>query len=403
MTTNNADLTQAGADLRTHAQAPIDPDTSSAAQQRRVGDSPAHAEPQRRSALASWALFFSLLSLAASAVIGFWSIERSKRLERNAAEKVISVETDNRELKLQLKATSEQLREVAARQSLAEAKLSDALAQQGQLEKQYQEMVRSRSDAQLADIEVGLSGAAAQLQFSGNVRSALLSLQEADARLERMNQPPLLGVRRLLGKDIERLRQVQVADTTALAGKVDYLIETVPQMRLLSEPSQTRVGAQASEGVSAQSTDKPLIARIGSASERGWEGLKRELLQLFRVQKLDNTDVLLVSPEQAFFVRENIKLRLAALRAAVAARNQPEVKRESGAASAMLQKYFDSQQSGFSVAMTSLNEVGAAPVSVDLPNLNETISLIRSLRTKEILKEPEKIDKADKTAKEVKK
>ncbi len=334
--------------------------------------------------IASWSLLAALLALIGSVVVGFWSIERSKKLERIAGEKIASVENDHREMKLQLKNANDQLREVAARQSLSEAKLGDALSQQSQLEKQYQELVRSRSDAQLADIEAGIAGAAQQLQFSGNVSSALVAMQEADSRLERMNQPPLLGVRRLLGKDIERLRQVQVADTALLAGKVDFLIETLPTLRLLSEPAKT----DPNKPDAAKPAGAPLIQRLSSASEQGWAGLKRELLNLFRVQKVDSSDALLVSPEQAFFVRENLKLLLTSLRGSVVARNQVSVKRDGEAAQALLNKYFDSQQSGYSVAVSSLKEVSSAPVSVDLPNLNEILALIRTLRTKEVIKDP---------------
>jgi uroporphyrin-III C-methyltransferase len=351
---------------------------------------PASAEPRAAEGprsvgtkLASWAFFVALLATAASAAIGFWSIERSKRLERNATEKLLAVETDSRELKLQLKNATEQLREVAARQSLAEAKLSDALSQQGQLEKQYQEIVRSRSDAQLADIEASVAAAAQQLQFSGNVRSTLMSLQEVDSRLERLNQPPLLGVRRLLGKDIDRLRQVQVADTLQLASKVEGLIDSMPQLRLLSEPAQQAEPLD-KLGVETDAQKKPLIQRLTSASEQGWVGLKRELMQLFRIQKLDSADPLLVSPEQAFFVRENLKLRLNSLRGALVARNQLAVKRDSDAAAELLRKYFDSQQSGFSLAQSTLKELSTAPISVDLPNLNETLALLRTLRTKDV-------------------
>jgi uroporphyrin-III C-methyltransferase len=353
--------------------------------------------PQRSTGakLASWALVLALLSVVASALIGFWSIERSKRLERNAADKVSVVENDSRDLKFQLKAATEQLREVAARQSLAEAKLSDALSQQGQLEKQYQELVRSRSDAQLADIEVSIAGAAQQLQFSGNVRSALLAMQDADSRLERMNQPPLLGVRRLLGKDIERLRQVQVADTMVLATKVDYLIDTVPQMRLISEPARDNVQGNAvgnsGKPSSTNSTGAaPFFQRLSTASEQGWSGLKREILQLFRVQKLDSNDALLVSPEQAFFIRENLKLRLNSLRGSLMARNQAAVKRDADAAIDMLQKYFDQQHSAYLPAQNSLKELGAAPVSVELPNLNETLALVRTLRSKDVSRDASK-------------
>ncbi len=332
------------------------------------------------STLASWSLFVAIGALVLSLLASWWSIERSRKIERAAGEKMLAIESENKELRGQVKLMSEQQREIGARQALTETKLSESLTQQSQLEKQYQELARSRSDMQLADVEASIQAASQQLQWGGNVRSALLALQDADTRLERLNQPPLMGVRRLVTRDIERLRQLQGADPVALANKIDAMSESITNWRLLAEPGgRSRIDPRPSTN-----NEGPLIERMTRASQIGWSALKEELLQLFRVQKLDQPEALLVSPDQAFFVRENLKLRLNSMRLAALTRNEPVMKTDAKAALAALTAYFDPKQAAVVTAGETLKEITAAKVQIELPTLTDTLNQVRALRSKEV-------------------
>ncbi len=331
------------------------------------------------STLASWSLFVAIAALVLSLLASWWSIERSRKIERGAGEKMLSIEAENKELRAQVKQASDLQRELGARQALTETKLSESLTQQSQLEKQYQELARSRSDLQLADIESSVQAASQQLQWGGNVRTALLALQDADGRLERLNQPPLMGVRRLVTRDIEKLRQLQSADPVLLASKIDSMSESLMNWRLLAEPG----GRSRTDPRPNNNSEGPFLERMTRASEIGWSALKEELLQLFRVQKLDQPEALLVSPDQAFFVRENLKLRLNSMRLAVLTRNEQTMKTDAKAALQALTVYFDANQSSVASAIETLKEVSNSKVSVELPSLAETLNQVRSLRSKE--------------------
>lgn len=329
--------------------------------------------------IASWGMFVALASLVLSIIIAWWAIDHARSLERTAAAKLIAVETENRDLKALAKATTDQVREVAARQAISEAKLADSLNQQGALERQYQDLSRSRGDAQLIEVESSLSAAVQQIQLSGNIRGALIALQDADTRLERMNQPPLLGVRRQIAKDIDRLRQVQVADPALLTTKIDNVIEAIPKLRLVTDPNPKIQTDAAIESKMA----RPFIERMTRAGSDGWSALRSEFLQLFRVQKIDTPEALLLSPEQAFFVRENLKLRLSTLRLAVLSRNEKAARSDAQIAQAMLLQYFDNKQSQVTSAQNELRDIGQAPIAVELPSLTEAQAQIRALRTRD--------------------
>jgi uroporphyrin-III C-methyltransferase len=373
MSNSDSKLGAGAPDAMSQTEALVEQSPSTETAKRRSTD-------RRPSAVASWAMFIALIGLVASIAVGWWSIERSRKIEAATAEKIFAIDARNKELKEQLKISVDAQREQAARQSLIEAKLSEALTQQSQLEKQYQELARSRGELQLSDVEASILAASQQLQWSGNIRSALLALQDADSRLERLNQPPLLGVRRALARDVEKLKQMQTVDPLLLAAKVDLIIEGIPSWRLLSEPKGTSAPSQSANKVSEP---LPFFERMSNASARGWSALKVEIMQLFRVQKVDSAEALLLSPEQSFFVRENLRLRLSTLRLALLSRNESMAKQESLAASSILQTYFDSAQVGITTAQNNLRELQNAKIAVDLPSLIDTLNQVRALRVRD--------------------
>jgi uroporphyrin-III C-methyltransferase len=350
-------------------------------------DSIAPVKGDRRSAstiapsskLAPWSLFLAGIALLSSIAIGWWSVERTKKIEKTIGQRIVAIETDNREVRNQSKQSQEQLREMQGRQSVSESKINESAATQSQLEKQYQELSRSRGDGQLQDVENSIAAAIAQLQWSGSIRGALLALQDADNRLERMNQPPLIGVRRQIAKDMERLRLIQVADPINLTAKLDLVIESVPNLALLSDAGNNAPPPEKSAG----NPNQPFLEKMSQASVNGWTSLKTEFLHLFRVQRVDSADAILLAPEQAYFVRENLKLRLQTARLGVLARQEKMVRADIAAASEILKRFFDQKQRTVINGLAELEQVGAAPIAVELPTLAEVLAQVRALRSKE--------------------
>ena len=54
--------------------------------------------------------------------------------------------------------------------------------------------------------------ASQQLQLAGNVPSALTALQLADAKLQRLDRPQFVPLRRALSRDMDRLKAVPYVD-----------------------------------------------------------------------------------------------------------------------------------------------------------------------------------------------
>ena len=82
-------------------------------------------------------------------------------------------------------------RRVETKLNLLEAKLAESQSQQLALEALYQELTRNRDEVTLEEVEQLLLIANQQLQLASNVKAALIAMQEADARLQRIDRPQL--------------------------------------------------------------------------------------------------------------------------------------------------------------------------------------------------------------------
>ena len=95
---------------------------------------------------------------------------------------------------------AEQVREAMAvaqvKLGMLESRLAESQNQRIALEALYQELSRNRDEWAYAEIEQSLAFASQQLALAGNVKAALIALQAADTRLQRMDRPQLTALRK---------------------------------------------------------------------------------------------------------------------------------------------------------------------------------------------------------------
>ena len=127
------------------------------------------------------------------------------------------------------------LREAQAKLALLETRLSESQSQQAALEALYRELAPSRDDLALNEVEQVLLIANQQLALAGNVPAALAALQLADAKLARIDRPPLGPLRRALARDVDRLKALPFVDVTAITLKLDQAIAQVDTLPLAKD------------------------------------------------------------------------------------------------------------------------------------------------------------------------
>lgn len=264
----------------------------------------------------------------------------------------------------------ETLQALTAKVGALDARLAEAQGQQLALEAMYQELSKSRDERLLSEIEYAVTIAAQQLQLAGNVEAALIALQGADARLARTGQAQFLPIRKLINRDIERLKALPLADVPGIALKLEGVIAAIDEMPLSFE-QRTRAAAEAPA--------KPAKAAAGFWDGL-WHDLWAELKQLIRVERIEQAAPALLSPGQVFFLRENLKLRLIDARLALLQHDGRSFREDLQHARDWLTRYFDASAKPVGNAVATLNKLALADLSLELPTLSETLAGLRNFK-----------------------
>ena len=327
--------------------------------------------------LREWVAIGSML--LALAALALYVQNRMGRSERDLARRLQTIEVREQQFEQQVKLLGDTLREAQGKAAVVEAKLADTLGQQAQLRQLYEQMALSRGDAMLGDVENAVMIASQQLQLGGNVQSALLALQDADQVLSRSNQPALIGLRRHLARDIERLKAMPLNDFAAAVSKLDAVIALADQLPLVAD---INLRERAEPGViePARSGLLGLPERVARTSLQGWEGFIAEMRQLVRVQRLDQPEALLLSPDQRFFARENLRLLLLNARLNLLARNEVLFRGDIERATRAIDRWFDVNQRPVASALASMRQLQSTSLSLQMPSLAETAAAVRAAR-----------------------
>ncbi|WP_132979420.1 MULTISPECIES: uroporphyrinogen-III C-methyltransferase [unclassified Pigmentiphaga] len=268
--------------------------------------------------------------------------------------------------------------------AVLESKVLESQSQQAALEQLYQELSRGEDEWTLIEVEQALSIAAQQLQLAGNVQNSIAALQVADARLARADRPQFTAVRRAIAQDLERLRGLPSVDVSGLVVKIDQLIGLLDRLPLLAsvQPAHEADGQPApaaAETAQAPAGDAPWWQRATAWWRPLRDGFLGDMRDLIRIRRIDKPDALLVSPEQGAMVRENLKLRLLNARLALLSRQEHAWRADLDAVGQALPAYFDANAPLTRNAQTLLRQIRETDISIELPNLNDSLAAVRSV------------------------
>jgi uroporphyrin-3 C-methyltransferase len=313
----------------------------------------------------------TLIALAALALSAWqWHETRtqSDALRQDFAKRLAALDTLAKESRVIAEQSRETAVQMHVRIGVLENRLAESQSQQIALEAMYQELTRGRDEWTDAEIEQSLLIANQQLQLAGNVKAALIALQNVDMRLQRMDRPRLTPLRKMINHDIERLKALPHVDTVGIGVRLDNLIAAVDGLPLAMEmrpESRPAVGAEKPEG---------------PAWRRYFSEIWHDVRDLVRIRRMDKPDLPLLTPAQSFFLRENLKLRLLAARLALLARNDASYRADLKAAREWLERYYDTGNSAVIQAVSALRSLQAAEISIEVPDISATLDALRNLR-----------------------
>jgi uroporphyrin-3 C-methyltransferase len=289
-------------------------------------------------------------------------------LQEQLAKRLSAFETRNNESRILAGQAQESMRELQVKVGVLEQKLAESQNQQVALEAMYQELAKGRDEASLAEIEQLVFSASQQLQIAGNVKAALISLESAESRLQHIDKPQFLSLRKVITKDIERLQASPSVDVPGISLRIDELIDEIGQLPLLPGKPGTEP--------SAEKQPLEVSAWWKRFAVEAWS----DFTQLVRVQNMEKPQLPLLAPDQAYYARENLKLRLLSARLALLARDEESYKHDLRSAQEWLKRYFDEKDKTVKSAATQLQQLSESPVRVDLPEISASLNAVRNFR-----------------------
>ncbi|MDP3522068.1 MAG: uroporphyrinogen-III C-methyltransferase [Hydrogenophaga sp.] len=331
----------------------------------------------------------ALVALLMSGILWQKLEQTQKELARQSAESA----SDAKDARSTATETESQFQELQARLSVAEVRLSEVSLQRSQLEELMVSVSRSRDDHLVQELESTLKLAQQQAQLTGSAQLLISALQSADGRIGRATQPRLNPVQRAIARDIERIKGATLTDIPALANRLDELAKALDELplanavgalgRSTAAPAAARSAAATGVPPQAQpadAADPDWWARArGSADAlwtRVWSDVREEARDLLRVSRIDQPEALLLAPEQAFMLRQNLKMQLLNARLALLARQIPQAQADVLTAAAAVRRYFDEEAAPTRHMLKALAQMQSEMTSTDVPRPTETLAAL---------------------------
>ena len=340
------------------------------------------------------------LALVSLGALGLaWNTQqRLKAAEQEIVKRQQDAGTQSAEARLMARQAEAATRETSAKVALLEARVAETSLQRSQLEELIQSLSRSRDENVLSDVDAALRLALQQSAITGSAEPLLSALRQADERLARYQQPRMDRVRRAVLQDLDRVKAAGTVDVQSLAIRIDETVRAIDDLPLLAaidrrgaqrDATARAAGERASDtasstspaaaarpaaGASAAGGPGPqwLDARLRSMLHQVWS----EVRDLVRVTRVDDPEAALLAPEQAFFLRENLKLRLLNARLALLSRQFDTVQADLRDAQASLDRYFDKGSRRVELAREQLRQVAQQARQVTVPRPDATLAAL---------------------------
>jgi uroporphyrin-3 C-methyltransferase len=318
-------------------------------------------------AVSRWAIWLVAGLAIMALLVGLVVWQKVTGMQEMLARQSADAQSNSAEAHALAKQAVSLAQETAARAAVLDSRLSEVALQRGQLDELIQSMSRSRDENLVVDIDAALRLAQQQSQLTGSVEPLMAALKSAEQRIVRAAQPRLVPLQRAVARDVDRVKSSAVSDTPTMLIKLDELVHLVDTL------------APANAVLPMRSTDKPAAAAptgVMTWWQNAWQMVFGEVRDLVRVSRIDKPEAALLSPEQSFFLRENLKLKLLNARLGLLARQIDASKADLTDAEAVLTSYFDTSSRKTQGALQLLRQVKDQMRTLQVPRIDETLAAL---------------------------
>lgn len=220
----------------------------------------------------------------------------------------------------------------------------------------------------VAEAEYYMQIANAQLQLANNPHLAALALRTADERIVQLADPRLTDVRRALSDELAALDVMEKPDIEGATLTLASLARVVESLPL------------ASEGLADDEADEGVDPELSGAG-RAWASVKNAMSGLVKVTPRDQAKLVALTPDAEYFLRSNLALQLQSARLALLRGEQAIFQQSMDDTTALLHDYFDLGSAQVAAALQTIAEVRNHVFAVEVPDISESLRLLRQFRT----------------------
>ena len=367
--------------------------SSPAAEPRTVVPAPVASASPRGPLLWRWSgpivLLLTLVSIVALA-LAWRADQRVRSSERELVKRQQDSADRVAEAMLFARQAQDGMRDATAKVALLEARLNEVALQRGQLEDLVRSVARSRDENLVADIEAAMRAAVQQAALTGSAEPLVATLKQSDERLARANQPRLEPLRRAIARDLDRVKASSVADVATLSIKIDEVVRMIDELPLLSaseprrdfaaedRPAPEEAPAPAEPASGVEGLGDRLSRELSRAGRFFADNIWSEIRSLIRITPIAHPEAMLVAPDQAFFLRENLKLRLLNARLALMARQFDSAQADLKWAQGAIERYFNGSSKRTQAASDMLRQVAQQAKGAGVARPDETLAALVS-------------------------
>ena len=321
---------------------------------------------QRRPFLFWLPVLLALVAILFSGLL--W--EKLSRIQGQLARQSADAGQQSLEAKVWAKQAQDSVKDSVARMALVESRLGEATLQRAQLEELIQTLSRSRDENLILDIESSLRLAQQQAQLTSSLEPLLGVLKTAQSRLQRASNPRLITIQRAIDRDLELVKSVQITDLPGMLLVLDEIVALADELPLANEMNRSSL-------TSSKSAD----ANLATPQNSAWwntvlDRFMHEARGLLRVSRIDSPEAALLAPEQGFFLRENLKLKLLNARLGLLARQNDAARADMQAVAVVLKKYFDPGARKTQHALQLLEKAQALSKGNPIPRLDGSLAAL---------------------------
>ena len=224
----------------------------------------------------------------------------------------------------------------------------------------------------VAEAEYLVNLAGHRLILARDANTAISALKAADDRLREAGDPSLIVLRKALAEDISTLEAVSLPDTAGLSLKLSTMVQDVDELPLLTPEPETAARQPVSP-------TKPAIENWRELPAAMWEDMKKLVI----IRDHQGPIKPLLSPEQHFFLGQNLKLQLEQARLALLNGENAVYHERLDTAQTWLHNWFDLESDRTMHMLDRLKELNAIDVQPSLPELTRTYQAFQAYHAKQ--------------------